>query len=151
MKPDAYLYHVTLQTGDSRKRYRSEVDDDIIALCRKLIAKMRDGERVEIPRMTGYFVSARLGGKCATFSVYAGTELLVAFGVAENERCGAQLWRGLHNSEGLPTKTDPERQPGAPWIGVALTDALHQHPDAWGWLGDFERCMAWAWIDGPTE
>ena len=144
--PDRYLYHVTLQTGHSRKSYRSEVSDDAIAFCRELLKRIDSGERVEIPP-GGYFLSGRLGGKCASFSVYAGSELLVAFGVAENERCGAALWRGLHNTEGLPTTTKPEQQPRAPWCGVALAEGLTLHLDAGNWIADFERVIAWAFLE----
>src|SRR3990167_4628984 len=142
---DRYLYHVTLQTGHTRKSYRSEVSAEAIAFCRDLLERINAGERVEIPP-GGYFVSGRISGKCASFSVYAGGDLIVAFGVAENERCGAQLWRGLHNAEGLSFVTDPGRQPGAPWIGVALSEALTLHPQAADFLGDFERCLSWAFL-----
>lgn len=143
---EKYLYHVTLQTGHSRKSYRSEVSDEAIAFCRDLLNKMQSGERVEIPP-GGYFCSARISGHCATFSVFAGTTLLLAFGVVEHERCGAELWRGLHNVEGLPATTDPESQPRAPWIGVALAEGLTMYPQTSGWLGDFERVLAWSFLE----
>lgn len=145
MSNERYLWHTTLQTGDSRKSYRSEVADDVIPHLREWLHRMQEGERVEI--LPGYWCSGRISGRCATFSVFAGTELILAFGVAEHARCGAALWRGLHNAEGLPWKTDPETQPQAPWIGVALTDAFHAHPGAWDWVGDFERCLGWALLE----
>lgn len=144
---DRYLYHVTTTTGHSRKSYRSEVGDTVVEVCRKLVDAMRDGSRIEIPGQSGYWCDARISGRCMSARIYAGSELIVAFAVAENERCGAALWRGLHNAENH-AKTDPEKQPRAPWCGVSLTESFALHQDCWDWVGDFERCIAWGFLDG---
>jgi hypothetical protein len=144
---DRYLWHVTVTTGHSRKSYRSEIQPQAIQVCRDLLEQMKDGARVAIPGVSGYFVSGRLTGKCASFSVYAGGTLLLSFAVAENERCGQALWKGLHNVEGLATQTDPEKQPRAPWLGVALAEGIALYPQAAGFLGDFERCIGWALLE----
>jgi hypothetical protein len=152
VKPeDRYLYHVTVTTGHSRKSYRSEIHQHAIDFCKELLQKLKDGARVAIPGCAGYFVQGWLRGKCASFSVYAGGTLVLSFAVAENERCGQALWKGLHNVEGLRTKTDPETQPRAPWLGVALAEGIALYPQAAHWLGDFERCIGHAFLETPAE
>ena len=53
--------------------------------------------------------------------------------------------------------TDPAslRRPPAPWLIVALLPALTAWDRTrWDWLGDFERCLAWAWlelVEGATD
>ena len=34
----------------------------------------------------------------------------------------------------------------APWLAVITHPTLAAHLGATEWLGDFERCVAWAWI-----
>lgn len=77
---------------------------------------------------------------------------LVTMAVAMRPRQGAGLWRTLHNLLGgamPPLVTDPATQPPAPWLAVALhLPALLPAPHpALHWLGDAERCIAWAWIE----
>jgi hypothetical protein len=68
---------------------------------------------------------------------------------------GDALWRALHSSLGLLgpllAKGGGEA-PTEPWMGIILHGALLMEcvgPTApVHWLGDFERCLAWAWIDG---
>ena len=44
-------------------------------------------------------------------------------------------------------QTDPETPPGAPWVGAGATlEAVH-FVDAMFWLGGFERCLGWAFIE----
>ena len=39
--------------------------------------------------------------------------------------------------------------PEPPWCAVEIHPALALYPAAAEWLGDFERCVAWAWVDPP--
>jgi hypothetical protein len=145
---DRWLWHTTVTTGHTRKSYRSEIQPHAMAVCKDLLEQLKDGGRVEVPGFSGYFIQGRLLGKCASFSVYAGGTLLLSFAVAENERCGQALWKGLHNVEGVPCATDPEKQPRAPWLGVALAEGIALYPQAASWCADFERVIAHAFLDG---
>lgn len=64
---------------------------------------------------------------------------------------GAPLaWRSLHrrpSRNGVPAPQEPE----APWCAVLLHKTLPLGGDATLWLGDFERCVAWAWIEMRRE
>lgn len=150
---DRYIDHVTLTTGHSRRSPRREVSAEAVALCQDLIARFATGkvsEPVPIPGPLGYSVSGRAGGKCMVATVWADgppSELVVTIGVAEHERCGAAIWRTLHDVAHLPTMTSRDEQPRAPWCGVLLEPAIAAHVEAMEWMGDFERCLAWAWLE----
>ena len=75
------------------------------------------------------------------------SEILISMGIAGRARCGAEIWRTLHQVAALPCVTSPDHQPRAPWCGIVLEPALSRHPKAAKWLGDFERCLAWAWLE----
>jgi hypothetical protein len=68
---------------------------------------------------------------------------LVTFGVAHRSRQGAALWTELLKVGPAAPGT---REPHAPWCGVHVHPSIVGYMDALSWLGDFERCVAWAWI-----
>lgn len=147
------MRHVTLTTGHSRDSERSEIDDGALAICADLIAHIGSGkisEPVAIPGCAGYSLSGRTAGKCMVATVWADgppSEMVVSIGIAAQSPCGAAIWRTLHQVTAMPAATDPDQQPPAPWCGVVIEPALARHTDAAHWLGDFERCLAWAWLE----
>lgn len=64
------------------------------------------------------------------------------FGTALTPHNGTRLWKILGGTG---------NQPSLPWCGVKIEPTLvlaHLHTaDGVSWMGDFERCVAWAWID----
>lgn len=75
---------------------------------------------------------------------------LATLGVAQRSRHGERLWAMMIDNFGAaPGLT----RPAEPWCAVALHPALAMHIDAAHWLGDLERCIAWAWItrDPPRD
>ena len=166
------ILHVTLNTGDQAPQPARVMEAETEELLGPLVAALlpaSDG----IPRqrplpvpLEQYTVQA-VARDTATplFRVYApppapipaqGTELaaLVSFGVAVRRGPeAAALWASLHALAGPAevTLTDPTRPPRVPWCGVLCHSALFLHPAAAGWLGDFERCVAWTVIRGNTR
>ena len=73
---------------------------------------------------------------------------LVTFGVAQRSRHSEPLWAMLlanfEHAKGL-------QQPATPWCAVIVHPSIMMHADAIGWLGDFKRCVAWAWITRNTH
>ena len=47
-----------------------------------------------------------------------------------------------------PVVTDQHRSPEPPWVAAALEPSATHYRDAMAWLGDFERCLGWAWLAG---
>jgi hypothetical protein len=156
MKKPKYIKHITLQSGHSRDSYAGEVRPDIIALCQVMIGEClaTDGVRVNFPadlKLDGYtLMCGRFGGGELTGSVWFGkTEPvpLVNFAIASKSRSGKHLWNALHEQATLPPATDPQPCPPEPWIAVSIEPDIEYYADALEWLGDFERCLAWAWIE----
>jgi hypothetical protein len=144
-----YIHHVTLTTGDTRRSYRSEVADVAIAALHDMLARaLETDDRVSIPGREHYGLFARAEGRCMMGQVWSPeprSMALVVLGVAGISRCGIRLWRLLHETT-LPLATSPEKQPQAPWVAARLEYGAPHDLPAMEWLGDFERCLAWAWL-----
>lgn len=156
-----HLAHITLTTGHSRRSWRREVGDDTIALLQPLLADVLAGRQVAVPGDVGdYTLSASGAGRCLIATVWGppvaeaggARPPVVTLGVAGHSRCGATLWRLLHDSP-RPPAVMPEmaitRCPPEPWCAVRIEVGAALCPDAMAWLGDFERCLAWAWLERP--
>lgn len=122
-------------------------------MCADMIARITAGkvsEPAPIPGTQGYSLAGRASGKCMVATVWADgppSEVVATIGIALRSLCGAKLWRELHQWGETPVVTDPARCPQEPWIAAALDTGIVRHPDAAEWLGDFERCLAWAWLE----
>lgn len=152
--PLRYIRHLALDTGDQRDSHRAEVAADILPMLRRLLDRALTGERVPIPgdvepRCTLTATAGR--GRALLVTVWGppydarGATVgdgvpLVTFGVAPTSLASATLWR-----EWLGTERD-DRTPRPPWCAARIHPTLAVYPIAAEWLGDFERCVAWAWV-----
>lgn len=116
-----------------------------------LRAAVNSGQRHALPAgLTDYRAAVLLENGGLLVTVYGpardGGEAppLVTFGVAKRRRQGRDLWAMMVAQHGARPGT---RMPGEPWCAVALHPALALDPEADAWLGDFERCVAWTWIE----
>ena len=145
-----YIRHLNLDTGDTRDCRRGEVADDVIAMLRPLLDRAVAGwpdACVPVPgdvRPPGCTLTARKGRGALLVTVCGprrnGLPVpLVTFGVASCSLANAWLWRKWLQRD------DP--RPPLPWCAVQLLPGLAVFPEATHWLGDFERCCAWAWIE----
>lgn len=154
----SYLHHVTLTTGHSRRSYRSECNDRLLAQLAPIVAECERDGVAELPSPTGLMHLTRIADSdrpSRHVAIWAISEpqgpALVTIAMAMTDRAGAGVWRGLHAGHGEPTAlaSDPTTAPPAPWLAVILhVPAMIPNPHpAIEWLGDAERCIAWAWID----
>ena len=145
------LTHYTLNTGHSRESPRSEVGDDTIELCRKWTVP---GDFELPPQFPGWRLKVTIeGGLLATLTC---ERMPVAtLGVANTAEVADKLWPALesfyHTITDLPIHRSADWQPAKqppmlPWLSVILIDPSDIYTRA-TWLGDFERCMAWAWVE----
>jgi len=147
----AYLWHITLDTGHSRRSPRAEVDAEVVATMADFLASAAGTRRFEpMPGPPGY--AARVsadGGMLMVTIVRSGTPPapLVTLGVATRSRHAARLWQILHDDTLMPPQTDPGDVPSPPWLAVRMEIGILTDPSAVDWLADAERCIAWAWID----
>lgn len=128
------LCHYTIQTGDIRRSPRSEVGDDVIEALRPLLVSGAH----PVPRVDGFSVRVSTERRTLMATVSQGDAPLVTFAVAA-DRAGL-----AHVSElmRVPAGADV-------WLPACLVEV---HPtivlaQGVGWLGDYERCVAWAWVE----
>jgi hypothetical protein len=147
---DNVFIHTTLQTAHSRHCGRDEISNDALAFCRELItaALINPNKPVPMPNFDGYFFSGgNISGKGLFGTVWKHKIPMVTIMVAVKSRSSPKLWQKIHQNATLPTKTDINIPPPVPWVVASLTVSAAMDMDAMSWLGDFERCLAWAWMD----
>ncbi len=142
-----YIYHVTLLTGDTRQSWRHEVDPKVMPVASAMLDRALAGERVAIAGVEGYEITAAAGGRCCLVTAWRGDTPLVTIGIAARSRCGAELWRRLHEDPWTPLATSAAQCPPEPWCAAQIQPGLVPFMLDAHWLADFERVMAWAFLE----
>lgn len=147
----ALFEHITLTTGHNRECFSSEVSKDALGVCHDLIMKSSLYQSlVPIPGFPQYSTRMQISATNLTAEVFKsvrGVQVRVlTMGVALAPESGEKLWKDLHNgaSDFLPMVTRAELPPSRPWIAARLREGQIVAFDSMCWLGDFERCLAWA-------
>lgn len=144
-----YLIHATLDTADMRRSPRSEVGASIIAGL-QLVIDDALGAHTPIPGLPGLSLHMTAEGQTMLATVSSERGPIITYGVAVNARGGGGLWRLMHRDRLAampPLATDPDHPPSAPWCAARIeVGAALAMPDTMMALGDFGRCLAWAWI-----
>ena len=151
-----HIHHLTITTGHSRRSNRHEIAPQVLADLRGMLASAlppgAQSGRIDLPTVDppGHWLQLRRHGRCLLCALMRDAVPLVTFGVATHSRCGAVLWRRLVDGAELTPDArhpDPGRAPQEPWCAARLEPGIGHMPGAAHWLGDLERCIAWAWID----
>lgn len=131
------LSHYTITTGHIRPSPRSEVGPGITDALRPLL---RAGEH-PMPGPPGYRLRVTIEG-----TAFAATVLRASDGapLATTIVCLTEddLAKALAATGAKPTAAIE-----LPAAIVDLYPTTGLDRDALGWLSDFERCLAWAWVD----
>lgn len=157
MTAPRYLEHLTLTTGHTRRCWREDVADEVLELLRPLISRaVTTGRHVPLPDVVSprCTITATAGrARALLVSIWAppvqgqtAPTPLITLGVAPTSLASAELWRQMAPGGGEEQLPQPDA-PSVPWCAVKLYDTAALWPEAMSWLGDFERCLAWAWID----
>lgn len=136
------LNHYTLNSDHNRVSPRTEVAAHVIDALTPLLVPGRHA----IEQVPGYdaMVTAGDGLMC---TVFRGELPLVTFGVADTQPAANEIWGPLCEIYATLPGAKARTQPPLPWCAVVIAGALLpvEHA-ALEWLGDFERCVAWAWL-----
>lgn len=149
-----YINHLTLRTGNVTRIERGDVDGETLARVAPWLAALVESRATAPLPVAGLakFSAAAFAPDGALVVTISGRVPLVTMGVAKRSRHGAALWPLLSAPHMPPVKRNAAR-PAEPWCAVAIWPSITEHPDALAWLGDLERCIAWAWCtraeDGP--
>lgn len=145
-----YINHITLSTGHTARTSRADVTDDTITALRPwLKAAMDYVDPYQLPgplgARDGFVMAASVthGGLiCHVGQIDDGP--LVTFGIAERSRQSGELWAWLCAQYG---SREALAAPATPWCAVALRPAYMLQHGVSAWIGDFERCIAWTWLE----
>lgn len=146
-----YIKHITLQTAHIRNCEKKEVSEEALAYCDSLIEQCLLNPQAKKPiAVDGYSVTMSSTYSALVVTVWYGTQNplpIVTFSCVTKSRNSLKIWRELHRYATLPTQTQEHNPPQTPYLAVSLHATAIDYSDAINWLGDFERCVAWAWID----
>ncbi len=131
------LCHYTITSGHSRQSPRSEVRDDVIAELAPLLCP---GNHPMPAPAGGYRLRVTIDGSTMAATVTTGSGIPLATTIVCVDQAG--LDAALR-----ATGMIPATEISLPCALVEIHPTLALDPDASGWLGDFERCIAWAWIE----
>ena len=156
-----YIAHITLNTGHVTRIERGDVTGETLARIGPwLAALVASGVQQPLPLspLNDYTAAAAVAegalmlsvfGRPIVKGVFAGQRPpLVTLGVAKRSRHGAALWPVLMRTPGIRPGL---RQPAEPWCAVGLWPTAGRDMQAMHWLGDMERCVAWAWCSRPED
>lgn len=140
-----HVYHVNLHDRRSWRNERHEIPARAAARFAHALRNALELGRTVIDGgfADGFWIEVVRSGRCCAVRVFApdGATLLATLGIATHSRCGAGLWRALH--DGRPGLFgDPERQPAVPWC--ARRDEQLHYP---GVVHPIEQGIAWAFVD----
>lgn len=137
------LAHLSLNTCHMRDSPRSEVGDDIIDMLRPLV-RATGGP---LPRLAGYVLGIDRDGRDAVYTISSvvGADdpepvpLITCWLAVEHP---ARVWASVPSAV-----AGVEMPESTPWLAVLMHPTALLRPEALGWLGDAERCIAWALIE----
>lgn len=145
------MIHYTFNSGHSRISPRGEVRDDVIDAMVGLVVSGTHSLPGELGREWKLVVPETSAGLVAT--LFRGSAPVVTLGVAAAEEEAGCVWpalesfylgltdRGPHAGFDWQVPTQPA---SLPWCAVIVTNPTEATAS---WVADFERCLAWTWIE----
>ena len=147
------MIHYTLNTGHAVASPRSGVGPEAIAALQPLTE-----HGGAIPGCAPFQVTVDSGPGAAVFTIWRGAEPVATCGLAWTAEGEAESWPAIEKlyldlSDRDPQLLAPAKEASKPaslpWLAVVLLPSLlNQSRGDVGWLGDFERCMAWTILAG---
>lgn len=146
------MIHLTVNSGHSRHSPRSEVSDGALAACRSLLAPGAHA----VPGIPGDYSLKVTESPAGTWfgTVFRSRwHPLVSIAVAASDYFATGLWQEIERQYLRVTEMPgfrsadfaaPHQPESTPWCAVIVMLAT---PSEALWLGDFERCLAWAFLD----
>jgi hypothetical protein len=143
------IEHVILDTGHACRSHRSAIDDEITrVLDASFDRAITTGAQEPIPGWARFSFNVTTEAGAAIVNLWREATPVVTFGIAADAASSPKLWRLLHEGGAGKHATSPDRPPTTPWIGARMEiGAALTAPDDLLWIADFERCLAWAFID----
>ncbi|BCM87969.1 hypothetical protein [Methylobacterium indicum] len=142
----AYLWQVTLNTGDGRHSLRTDVTEQALVVARPLLDLV-----AEQPVAGLGLVRSEQYGSATILRVRDEAGPRCAIGVALRSRGAAQVWQALHDEGIAALATVPDSPPAAPWCGLVLADRMRDRPRPETMeLVVLARVIGWAVVEQAT-
>jgi hypothetical protein len=157
--------HVTLNTGHSCPQARDSVSADVAEMMAKLIqAGLESGGWTNLdfdgaawPVHVEVIDSALLAGIFLPSADVRRENPVAAIGVSVKPFAGVKVWHRLRAHATDLDASASALPPSTPWIAASLDTStpasvgsvkdLAAFFSLMGWLGDFERCLAWGFVN----
>lgn len=152
------MIHLTLNTNHSTRQRAEDISPEVLAVCRPLV----DARGGPIPGVSPWHVRITIAPGGAVWSIHRGTQPDAVFcGLAWDSAAASEVWtaleRAYHQTSDAMARAgvlaesvahSPEMPEGLPWLGVVILPglALSAQTDV-SWMGDFERCLAFAILE----
>jgi hypothetical protein len=136
-----FILHVTLATGHASRSYRQDVTDAAVAA---LLPLVRADGTFPIPSLEGRLLRVTRSGRLLLATVIAEAPICT-LAVADRSVGAQKLWQMIHKD--TKAATDPSKPPRAPWCAVRFEPGFSVHFEDHPLLADFQRCLAWAFIE----
>jgi hypothetical protein len=142
------LWHYSINTGHGRWSPRSEVADDIIEILRPLIESGEhdtpmEGYRLSVPKTElGLFCTMKTVGRPVMSMMVAASQedLDHLWPFMESMYYSVSEVPGLRSLDYIAA-SKPDKLP------TCIAWPMFATPQEAMWLGDFERCLAWTFLD----
>jgi len=153
------LHHYTLNTGRTVEQSRSSVHDEVIQVLLPMI--QAGGGPLPSP-FSAYHVTLAGRTGAFAFTLWRGRDPVVLCGLVSDPSGEQQVWDAIEEaylnlSDKHPALFAPAKAPVKPqclpWLTCLMMLATTPKIDL-EWLGDFERCLAWALLESsqyPSE
>ncbi|MFZ4504706.1 MAG: hypothetical protein ACOYM1_12235 [Methylovulum sp.] len=151
------MNHITLTTGHNLKIRKSEVSTEIIdQIILWLDVAIKSEPSVCLPGLatSDYTADATESEACLIMTIYGHSNKiakgqpvpLVTLCVVNQEHRENDVWQ-LMSAPHMPPVACGVVCPEKPYMGVSVWPMSVLFFEALGWLGDLERCIAWAWME----
>lgn len=158
-----YITHITINTGHTSRIHQGDVSGETLARVGPwLHALVQSRQLLPLPvsDLSAYTAHAAVQDGAVVLTVSGPTITdggpmlgvsppVVTIGVAKKSR-HAHLWSLMTTGQHMPPAAPGIKAPQTPWCAVTVWPSAQICADAFDWIGDFERCVAWAWCHDPS-
>ncbi|MGG3987668.1 hypothetical protein [Bacillus smithii] len=136
----AYINHITLNTGHTRKTYAEEVDKELYFILKRILKDSFQPEGAKL--FDSYTLKGTSFEDGAIFTLYKDGKLPILTTAATKKR-NKELWGTLHETATIPLYTKKEFEPAAPYIADRVEIGTVMDLEVTKWTGDMAKCLGW--------
>jgi hypothetical protein len=145
------MTHLTFNSGDSYAVPPGKIHPETVRAMRVLLPSGGNLGTVA-PQFSAFRVTITRNPGCAAFTVFRGREPIATNVCAWTSSSAADTWASIEGvyldlADAVPHVMAggeaPDMPAAVPWLAtLILPGALHQTQSDFGWLADFEQCLA---------